>query len=589
VECGEIVTLRTLFKLLNWQINGVAGYASVVVPILLMIFNTHICFIKTVGSGFRTAVLCPLVAIFICSTGSTVIAEASAPAAATQAEPAAETQVRRMFIREYRVKGAEELPPIEVGKAVYPYLGPGRTNDDVELARQALEAAYREKGFETVSVFVPPQQIKRGVVFLQVEEARVGKLRVRGSDYFNLEVVKDRARSMAEGELVNFNDVRSDIVAMNQWPDRRITPEIKPGSEPGTVDIDLIVDDTLPLHGRVELNNRQSVDTTPLRLNASLSYNNLWQLGHTIGFGYQVAPADPSEVTVFSGYYIARFSGLENVSLLLQGTKQDSNVSTLGGAAVAGNGGIIGARGLFTLLGRNNFFHSINAGLDYKNFGQEITLAGTPSNTPVTYYPFSVSYTAGWIGEKYNFDLNASVTWSFRGLGSDPQEFDANRFGSTGAFLILRADASHTHTAWWGMQFFAGVSGQASGEPLVSSEQFAGGGQDSVRGYLEAEVLGDSGIGGTIEVRSPPLLASIDKLTDSDWRVYLFLDGAVLSLNDPLPQQQSEFELASYGFGSRFKLYKYLTGSLDVAVPLLSQSSTESGDIRVLFRVSGDF
>ncbi|NDF95115.1 MAG: hypothetical protein EB107_04675 [Proteobacteria bacterium] len=36
----------------------------------------------------------------------------------------------------------------------------------------------------------------------------------------------------------------------------RVTPSLRPGLEPGTVDIDLTVKDKLPLHGSVELSDR---------------------------------------------------------------------------------------------------------------------------------------------------------------------------------------------------------------------------------------------------------------------------------------------------------------------------------------------
>ena len=39
---------------------------------------------------------------------------------------------------------------------------------------------------------------------------------------------------------------------------------------------------------------------------------------------------------VYSGYYLARVPGVDGLSLMLTGTKQDSNVSTLGGIGVAG-------------------------------------------------------------------------------------------------------------------------------------------------------------------------------------------------------------------------------------------------------------
>src|SRR4029077_18870316 len=154
---------------------------------------------------------------------------------------------------------------------------------------------------------------------LQVTESPVGRLRVRGSRYFSLKKIKEAAPSLAEGGVPNFNEVTHDIVAINQLPDRRITPSIKAGIVPGTVDVDLNVQDTLPLHGSVELNNRYSPDTPPLRLNVSASYNNLWQLGHSLGGSVQISPEDINQVKVFSGYYVMRFSDPSWLTLIAQG------------------------------------------------------------------------------------------------------------------------------------------------------------------------------------------------------------------------------------------------------------------------------
>ena len=126
-----------------------------------------------------------------------------------------------MYIRDYRVTGAHRLPEVEVQEAVYPFLGPGRTERDVEQARAALEKAYYDKGFQTVSVEVPPQQASRGIVILQVVEAKVGRLRVHGSRYFSLAAIKKKAPSIAEGNVPNFNEITRDIVALNQFTDRR--------------------------------------------------------------------------------------------------------------------------------------------------------------------------------------------------------------------------------------------------------------------------------------------------------------------------------------------------------------------------------
>ena len=66
-------------------------------------------------------------------------------ASATQdSQPSQESQpvssaVGSLYIQEYRIEGAHQLSRIEVEEAVCPYLGPGRTTDDVEKARAALE------------------------------------------------------------------------------------------------------------------------------------------------------------------------------------------------------------------------------------------------------------------------------------------------------------------------------------------------------------------------------------------------------------------------------------------------------------------
>lgn len=499
-----------------------------------------------------------------------------------------------MYIQEYRVIGVRILPAVEVESAVYPYLGPGRTADDVEQARAALEKVYQDKGYQTVTVQVPPQQARRGVVLLQVVENRVGRLRVHGSRYYAIDKIKAKVPSLAEGKVPNFNDVTHEIVGLNQWADRRITPTLRPGVEPGTVDIDLNVKDTFPLHGNVEVNNRYSADTKPLRLSGAINYNNLWQAGHSAGASFQVSPEDLDQVKVFSGYYIARFARTDWLSLMLQGTKQNSNVSTLGAVAVAGRGEVVGARALISLPPGKNFYQSASFGMDYKHFEQQVgvgataTTAATTSMTPISYYPLSASYSGTWAGKGHATELNAGLGFHLRGMGSGPQQFDDNRYKADGNYIYFRGDLSHTQTLPLGFQAFGKVHGQVADQPLVSSEQFGGGGLGTARGYLEAEVLGDNALFGTIELRSPSLFTWWGR-KDTEWQMFAFADGGTLTIHDPLPEQQSSFRLASVGVGSRLRLLDYLNGEVNLALPLISQTTTQAHDPFLSFRVWADF
>jgi hemolysin activation/secretion protein len=495
-----------------------------------------------------------------------------------------------VFIRKFKVQGGGHLlSSLEMGTAIYPYLGPYRTPDDVEQARAALEKAYREKGYQTVSVQIPPQQVRKGIVYLRVVKGEIGRLRIEGSRYYSIDEIRREVPSLQEGTVPNFNDVTQDLVVLNQLPDRRISPVLQVGSVPGTVDVNLNVKDTLPVHGSLEVNNRYSADTTPLRINGSVDYDNLWQLGHVLGTSFQLAPEDVSQVKVFSGYYLARLPEIDWLSLMLEGTDQDSNVNTLGGIAVAGKGQTVGMRAVFALPQRPDFYHSISLGLDYKHYDQDILIAGTHAATPLTYYPLSAAYSATWIGIGYQTNFDPSVTLELRGIdgSSSEVEFDNNRHGAEGSFIYFRGDLSHTRDLPAGFQAFGKIQGQASGQPLVNSEQFSGGGLGTVRGYLESEELGDNALFGTVEMRTPSLGTLFKEV--EDWRFYVFGEGGILGLDDVLPEQQNSFTLASIGAGTRVRLLQHLNGSFDLGVPLEEGPNTKAGSPLLTFRVWGEF
>src|SRR5206468_2113074 len=55
----------------------------------------------------------------------------------------------------------------------------------------------------------------------------------------------------------------------------------------------------------------------------------------------------------------------------------------------------------------------------------------------------------------------------------------------------------------------ARLNGQWASEPLISNEQFGGGGVSSVRGYHEGEVFGDTGWRASLEQQTPPVLVGM--------------------------------------------------------------------------------
>jgi hemolysin activation/secretion protein len=486
---------------------------------------------------------------------------------------------RPLDIEEFRVEGNTVLPIRDVEEAVYDFLGPDRSPADVEKARAALEDLYQKRGYPTVTVEVPRQAAGSGIIRIIVTERRIGRLRVVGARYHEPDKIRTGAPSLAPGTVPNVNDVRRDMLA--------VTPDLRGGRDPDTMDVDLNVTDPLPLHESIELNNRRSVDTTPLRLIGSLGYDNLWQRGDSIGIFFEVAPENPSDALVFSGSYTFRIPGTD-LSLVASYLKSDSNVASVGGTDVVGKGQIAGLRLMVPLRGLDGFTHNLAIGGDYKDFAQSLTLAGQGNRVPLVYYPVTLGYNASWTAEKSHTDLTAAAVMGTPEFGGSAAELEANRAYASASFFYLRASVVHTSELPLGMQFWTRVQGQASGNSLVPNEQFPAGGVDTVRGYLEAEVLGDNAAGFQMELRSPSFAQAISPRLN-ELRVHLFADAAETSINQPLADQRRAYGLSSVGFGIRVRFADHASAAFENAVTLSDASTTKHDADALLFRVLGDF
>jgi hemolysin activation/secretion protein len=538
------------------------------------------------------------------------------PACVTQAAPAA-PKSDAFALNEIRVDGSTVLPREQVEEVIYPYLGPGKTAQDVEQARKSLQDAYTKAGYITVSV-AQPRWVDRagGIIGMRVIERRVERLRVTHAKYFVPDAVRAGAPSVAPGTVPNIKAITADLVGLNQLPDRTVQPSLKPGRAPDTVDVDLDVSDKFPLHGTLEVNNRYNADTHAERLTASLTYDNFFQRGDSGTISYTVAPEDVRDAEIESASYLFHIPD-SRMSLLFTYLHSNSDVIALGTTDVAGKGTTAGFRLLIPLgttsAGSNSFTHSFSLGWDYKKFyeldrfgGQLCTntdgkvvpgsapsadcqfVVSSQTAAPVTYYPLNAAYAANWTGPKSTTDVNVSAELGIGHLGSNAEEFDNKRYAAPTGFSILRAGLTREQDLPYDLQLWGSLQGQVTNDPLVSSEQFGLGGADSIRGYLEAESLGDYGVTLQSEFRGPDLRKYVRGPVHS-WRFHLFADTGVVNLRQATVGQRNGNGLSSVGVGTRVNLWGYLNGAVQDAQTLNNGPDTKAGTNRVLFRVFGEF
>jgi hemolysin activation/secretion protein len=477
---------------------------------------------------------------------------------------------QRFDVLEFRVEGNSVLAAEKIERAVYRFMGEGRTIEDVEEARASLERVYRDGGFGTVAVDIPPQKIVNGVVVLNVVEGRVARLRVVGSRYYSQERIMATVPGLAEGSVPYLPEVQQQLAQVNTSADKRVTPLLRPGKEPGTTEVDLQVEDQLPLHGNVQLNNFQSPNTTASRLVASLRYANLFQREHALGLLMQISPQNTSEVKVFGANYSLPVG---RGTLVASAVRSDSSSFVGGNIGVNGQGNIYGLRYLLSLpadAGYPGQFHSLTFGVDYKDVKQDLRLVDSGTiRSPIRYAPFSLSYYGGASDQQGAWDWLGGWTFALRGVASNEQQFADKRFQAKSNFSILKLGLGRTQKLPFDLSLYARIDGQLTGQPLVSNEQYVAGGVETVRGYLESTQSGDSALRGSIELRSGNLSPSerFELL-----QVRAFLDGAYLRVLSPLPGTSDSYQLASTGAGITLKAPGGVGLSADLAWPLRDSS-----------------
>ncbi len=489
-------------------------------------------------------------------------------------EPAPEG-ADKFNVFEFRVTGNTVLENEKIEEAVYPWLGETKSVADVEKAREALEKMYHKSGYLTVLVDIPEQDVNNGVVTLNVTEGKVDNLRVQGSRYYSLGRIKAGVPSLAKGSVPYFPDVQKELSGVNRTADKRVTPVLKAGKKFGTVDVDLKVEDNLPVHASIELNDRYSNLTERWRLAGMLRYDNLFQRDHSLTLQFQTTPQDTSQVQVFSGSYLYRFDD-RNTLLSFYAVQSKSNVAAIGGINVLGNGNIFGARVIQPLPSLANYYHTLSFGVDYKNFEQDVKFGNDTASTPVSYMPISTQYNGTYQDASSVNQLGLGMSFGLRDVVGSDREFAAKRLGAQSNFFSFRPEISRTQTLPWGMQLWAKVDGQYSGTPMISNEQYAAGGVESVRGYLEVETLGDRAIHSSVELRSPVFRAG-------DWlqelRLIGFYDVASLRVINPTLSEQGQRVIAGTGVGFKMKAWQRWNASVALARVIHDGEVTEKGDI----------
>ena len=539
------------------------------------------------------------------SSGARLAHAQAPPSAAPAPAPAAPAADPRFQIDKFTVRGATLITPGGLGLILAPYIGKGKDFGDVQKALEALEKAYTSKGYSAIQVILPEQQIEGGEVEFDVVEAKIGKVVIEGNKYFDEANIRASLPQVQQGQAPNIFQISDNLRLANENPAKQTTVLLRSGAEEGQVDAVVRVSDERPNKLSMTLDNTGTQQTGIFRLGFGYQNSNLWNRDHVLNAQYVTAPNDDDRTNRFGLYpskHVFIVGGQYRIPLYRQGdtlefTAGYSNVNS-GVVAnlfnISGSGSIFGARYNRNLDKIGDLEHKLSYGLDWRGYQSVVTqigVAGAGLVPDVTVHPISLTYAGTYRKAESDSNFFVSVTQNLPGgndagtgaFQGDPLVSPArppSRAGANPRYFVTRWGVNHNHALPRDWQFRWGMSGQLTRDMLISGEQFGIGGADSVRGFLEREIVNDNGYRGTLEFYTPDF-GKMVPVAGARMRALAFYDWGGVNRIRPAVLEMYGQHVSSAGFGVRFSRGTNLSLKLDVATVMDSGGLQKIGDVRL--------
>ena len=470
----------------------------------------------------------------------------------------------------------ERLAQDLVGKEIY--------LEDVMDLTIKVSRYYQSKGYITSYAYLPEQEVTDGTVIIAIKESKVVSKEVEGNkwerDWFFKNVAMYDS-GLREGNVFNARDLQGAMKNINDTAYMKAAAQITKTEDHDT-EIKLHVQDRFPIGLNLAWDDYGRNYTGRQRFTSVLSYDNLLGIGDKI---YGGAVLSSGSTGALAGYQIP----ISKYGTRLAFDYSYSNVK-LGGPykhlGIDGNAETYSLKIIQPL--KNTATQDIAA---YVSFDAVNSVSSS------TLFRENLSdYSLRILRLGMNSMFDDSYGRTIANLGVD---LGTNALGATenikgaqqSSFYKIVASLARVQRLPKKCLAIFRINGQYSPQALYSAEQMFLGGTYSIRGYQPSEILGDYGVAGSLELRTPiPGLEKILPEKIKHWsdkvKLAVFYDWGYVKENGELYGYPSNF-LHSVGFGTCINITHALYLQAGLGIPLGAKYYKEEGG-RFYFSINSD-
>jgi hemolysin activation/secretion protein len=453
----------------------------------------------------------------------------------------------------FRISGLASVPEADAQAFLAPFTGQSLSVEGLHRVAAKFEQWLKNRGLFTARAYVPPQEIKDGVVEIRVIEGRVGGIDIKRAPDTRLS--DDKLHAMLESALpaglaLEEKRLERGLLLINDLPATSARAVLAPGEELGAARVIVEVAQGPIVSGSVEVDNFGNVYTGAWEGSAGLSINDAFGIGDQWNLR---ASASQGSSFVRGGYVLPLGSDGWKAGLTLIESRYRLCCGDATMSALHGNGNASSVSGFvsYPLIRTrlSNLSVSLNvAHQTFVNRALGVTTSDIDSNTltlglngdysrltGIAGLGSYTSYSAQWVSGRVALD-----GWAANKLQ------DALSAQSQGGFDKASGQVFHLLRLSNTSALYAALSGQWASKNLDSSQKFVLGGPQGVRAYPTGEASGDEGWLLNLEWR---------REIDRNWRFVVFVDHGEIRLhrntwstwNAVTPRLDNQYGLSGFG------------------------------------------
>jgi len=387
-------------------------------------------------------------------------------------------------VKSFAFTGNHLIDSNELAQVVVPWAGKRQDFAALQAAAAAVGEAYRARGW-IVRAFLPRQEVREGVVRIEVVEAHLGRIYVDGqaAGRVPLQTVENFVGArLRHGDLLATGALDRGLMLADDLPGVVVAGHLLAGSTPGETDVALKLADESLVIGEVTADNYGARSTGSARIAGDVGLNSPLRFGDYVG-GSVIH-------TRGSDYLRAEYT----VPLGVQGIRLGASVSSYRYKLLTapfealdthGSSGSVGLRGSVPVIRARKVNFHVVASWDHRSFDN------LANGVHVTRYAVD-DLTIAFNGNVFD-DLGGGGANAF-GLalissrvdlaGSPSAAADAAGPNVGGTSAKVRVNLSRQQAVVDKFTLFASLSAQFSDRNQDSSEKFYLGGPYGVRAHL---------------------------------------------------------------------------------------------------------